>query len=211
VLDFLKSLFKPQGSGATAKERLRLVLLSDHLSLAPDMIDALKADLLEVFSRYFEYDAKQAEVSFDHREREVAMLASVPIQRVRERSAAPRLLHVVPDPEPANAASAIAPIAEAAAEPAPAVVEAEAPVAEAPASETPLAEAPASQAPESTDAQDAESVAVAPVAKPVAPQAPGSRSRKRRRKRSGGANGVSMNGAAMSGQHANASLLSAGQ
>ena len=38
MLDFLKSLFKPQGSGATAKERLRLVLLSDHLSLAPDPI-----------------------------------------------------------------------------------------------------------------------------------------------------------------------------
>ena len=111
MLEFFKSLFKPQGSGATARERLRLVLLSDHLSLAPDMIDALKADLLEVFSRYFEYDAKQAEVTFDHRESEVAMLASVPIQRVRERA--------VPPPEPRGPAveEEVAPVAVALLEP----------------------------------------------------------------------------------------------
>jgi cell division topological specificity factor len=100
MLDFLKSLFKPQGSGATAKERLRLVLLSDHLSLAPDTIDALKADLFDVFSRYFEYDAEQAEVTFDHREREVAMLASVPILRVRDRPSSP-YNEPVAEPEPA--------------------------------------------------------------------------------------------------------------
>ncbi len=107
MLEFFKSLFKPQGSGATARERLRLVLLSDHLSLAPDMIDALKADLLQVFSRYFEYDAKQAEVTFDHRESEVAMLASVPIQRVRERTAPP------PAPPAAPVEDEVAPVAVA--------------------------------------------------------------------------------------------------
>jgi cell division topological specificity factor len=96
LLDFLKSIFRPERSGATAKERLRLVLLSDHLSLAPEMIDALKADLFDVFSRYFEYDSEQAEVTFEHREREVAMLASVPIHRVRERPAPPPL-RLVPD------------------------------------------------------------------------------------------------------------------
>lgn len=111
MLEFFKSLFKPQGSGATARERLRLVLLSDHLSLAPDMIDALKADLLEVFSRYFEYDAKQAEVTFDHRESEVAMLASVPIQRVRERTATP------PEPPAPALEQEVAPVAVALLEP----------------------------------------------------------------------------------------------
>jgi cell division topological specificity factor len=200
VLDFLKSLFKPQGSGATAKERLRLVLLSDHLSLAPDMIDALKADLLEVFSRYFEYDAKQAEVTFDHREREVAMLASVPIQRVRERSAAARLLHAVPDPEPVAPAATMSAAAE--------TVEVER-AAEPVATHAPAAEAPPALAEALPDAPDAlaeaEPLAVMPVAKPA-----GSRSRKRRRKRSGGPAAVSMNGAAGNGQHANASLLSAG-
>jgi len=87
MLNFLKSLFMPPPpSGALAKERLRLVLLSDHLSLAPDVVENLKRDLLEVISRYVEIDSENADVTFEHREREVAMLASIPITGVRERS-----------------------------------------------------------------------------------------------------------------------------
>ena len=37
MIDFFKKLFKPDGSSTVARERLRLVLLSDHLSLAPDV------------------------------------------------------------------------------------------------------------------------------------------------------------------------------
>jgi len=84
MFEFFKTFFKPQGSGATAKERLRLVLLSDHLALAPEIVDALKADLLAVIARYVEFDPQQAEVSFEAREHEVAMLASVPILKVRD-------------------------------------------------------------------------------------------------------------------------------
>jgi cell division topological specificity factor len=86
MLDFFKSLFKPvPSSGRTAKERLRLVLLSDHLSLAPDVIESLKRDLLDVISRYVEIDLEHADVTFEQREREVAMLASIPITAVRDR------------------------------------------------------------------------------------------------------------------------------
>jgi cell division topological specificity factor len=86
VLDFFKSLFRPTpASGETAKERLRLVLLSDHLSLAPDVVESLKRDLLEVISRYVEIDFNNADVTFEQREREVAMLAKIPITAVRER------------------------------------------------------------------------------------------------------------------------------
>ena len=86
MLDFFNRLFNPAPpSGATAKERLRLVLLSDHLQLAPDVIEALKRDLLVVISRYVEIDQAHADVTFEHREGEVAMLASIPITGVRER------------------------------------------------------------------------------------------------------------------------------
>jgi len=89
--DFFKAFFRREGSGATARERLRLVLLSDHLSLAPDVVDALKAELFAVLSKYVDIDPEHAEVSFEMREREVAMLASVPILAVRnDRPSAPR-------------------------------------------------------------------------------------------------------------------------
>ncbi len=89
MFDFLKSLFNPAPpSSNTAKERLRLVLLSDHLSLSPETVQALKADLLAVISRYVEIDSSHADVTFEHRENEVAMLANIPITGVRERKRA---------------------------------------------------------------------------------------------------------------------------
>ena len=99
MFDFLKSLFKPApSSGETAKERLRLVLLSDHLSLAPEVIESLKRDLLEVISRYLEIDSEHADVTFEQREREVAMLASIPITAVRDRPRPSPELPFSPEP-----------------------------------------------------------------------------------------------------------------
>lgn len=91
MFDFLKTLFNPPPppSSTTAKERLRLVLLSDHLSLSPETLAALKADLLAVISRYVEIDSSHADVTFEHRENDVAVLASIPITGVRERTQPP--------------------------------------------------------------------------------------------------------------------------
>jgi hypothetical protein len=42
MIDFLKRLFGQSGSSTTAKERLRLVLMTDHLELSPELIEAMK-------------------------------------------------------------------------------------------------------------------------------------------------------------------------
>ncbi len=89
MLDFFKKIFGTENSSATAKERLKLVLLSDHLSLAPDVVERLKADLLEVISRYVDIDHSHADVSFEHRDREIAMLANVPILGLRDGRGGP--------------------------------------------------------------------------------------------------------------------------
>ncbi len=105
MLDFLRSLFNPPPpSGATAKERLRLVLVSDHLSLAPDVVAALKKDLLAVITRYVTIDSAHADVTFEHRENEVAMLANIPITGVHDRSPSTQA-----PPEPEHPAAAPAP------------------------------------------------------------------------------------------------------
>ena len=79
MFEFIQRFFGKPTSSATAKERLRLVLLSDHLSLAPDVVDALKHDLIEVISRYVDVDASNCDVTFEQREKQVAMLANIPI------------------------------------------------------------------------------------------------------------------------------------
>lgn len=79
MIDFLKRLFGQQGSSATAKERLRLVLMTDHLELAPEMIEAMKRDLVDVISRYVEVDRDKIEVNFEQQDKALAMLANIPI------------------------------------------------------------------------------------------------------------------------------------
>ncbi|MGB8520977.1 MAG: cell division topological specificity factor MinE, partial [Candidatus Tumulicola sp.] len=82
MIDFLKRLFGQSGSSSTAKERLRLVLMTDHLELAPEMIDAMKRDLVDVISRYVEVDRERIDVTFEQQDRTLAMLANIPILAV---------------------------------------------------------------------------------------------------------------------------------
>ena len=89
MFEFIQRFFGKPSSSATAKERLRLVLLSDHLSLAPDVVEALKRDLLEVISRYVEVDPDHVDVTFEQQEKQIAMLANIPILSMHARPTPP--------------------------------------------------------------------------------------------------------------------------
>jgi cell division topological specificity factor len=82
MIEFINRLFGRQNSGATAKERLRLVLMSDHLSLAPEMIESMKRDLIEVISKYVQVDREKIDVHFENQDNALAMLANIPITGV---------------------------------------------------------------------------------------------------------------------------------
>ena len=82
MIEFLKRLFGHQGSSATAKERLRLVLMTDHLELSPEMIEQMKRELVEVISRHVEVDRERIEVNFERQDRTLALLANIPILSV---------------------------------------------------------------------------------------------------------------------------------
>jgi cell division topological specificity factor len=82
MIEFLKRLFGQPGSSTTAKERLRLVLMTDHLELAPEMIEKMKRDLVDVISRFVEVDRDRIDVTFERQDRTLAMLANIPILSV---------------------------------------------------------------------------------------------------------------------------------
>jgi cell division topological specificity factor len=113
MLDFLKRLFNPEPSSVTARERLRLVLLSDHLALAPDVVESLKADLIAVISKYVDVDAANCDVTFEQQESVVAMLANIPILGMKPAVRTPRPAPPEPppmiDPTPASASVAVEP------------------------------------------------------------------------------------------------------
>jgi cell division topological specificity factor len=101
MIEFIKRLFGQSGSSATAKERLRLVLMTDHLELAPDMIEAMKRDFVDVISRYVEVDRERIEVTFEQQNRTLAMLANIPILAVNRPNGNGTSKEAVPPPLPA--------------------------------------------------------------------------------------------------------------
>jgi cell division topological specificity factor len=115
MLDFFKRFFNPEPSSVTARERLRLVLLSDHLALAPDVVESLKIDLIAVISKYVDVDAANCDVTFEQQDSQVAMLANIPILGMKPAPKAPRAPEPPPppriDPAPASAAVADPPAA----------------------------------------------------------------------------------------------------
>lgn len=122
MIEFFKRLFNPEPSGVTARERLRLVLLSDHLALAPDVVESLKTDLIEVISRYVDVDVANCDVTFEQQERQVAMLANIPILGMKpaaKKPSQPPAPPVVEQPEPAAALSVADPPADVAPAPRP--------------------------------------------------------------------------------------------
>ena len=96
MIDWVRKIFGGPPSSTTAKERLRLVLMTDHLALAPEIIENMKRDLVDVISRYVEVDREKVEVNFEREDRALAMLANIPIVSVNRPSPPPE----PPAPEP---------------------------------------------------------------------------------------------------------------
>jgi cell division topological specificity factor len=105
MIDWVKKIFATQPSSSTAKERLRLVLMTDHLALAPEIIENMKRDLVDVISRYVEVDREKVEVNFEREDRALAMLANIPIVSVNRPSPPPEEEKPAEAAEPAQSSS----------------------------------------------------------------------------------------------------------
>nr|WP_277999042.1 cell division topological specificity factor MinE [Moorella sulfitireducens] len=70
-------------SKKVAKERLRLVLVHDRAGVSPHLLEALKNDLISVISEYLDIDTQGLEVTLSHENDSVALVANIPILRVK--------------------------------------------------------------------------------------------------------------------------------
>jgi cell division topological specificity factor len=69
-----------------AKDRLRLVLVHDRSMLPPETLDALRADLVEVVSRYFEVDHGTLSMDVQRTRESWALMVNLPLRRARSAS-----------------------------------------------------------------------------------------------------------------------------
>jgi cell division topological specificity factor len=85
MLDFINKIFgKDSGdSKNVAKERLRLVLVHDRANVSPEVINALKNDLISVISKYMEIDESALEGNLDSSDNTVALVANIPVKRMK--------------------------------------------------------------------------------------------------------------------------------
>jgi cell division topological specificity factor len=91
-MSFFRSLFsKGPSSAELAKQRLQVVLVQDHLSMAPGTMEAIKAEIAEVISRHLEIDPQGVEVAVERRGHNDELVANIPVRRNsgRTRDGAP--------------------------------------------------------------------------------------------------------------------------
>lgn len=88
MLRFLSRLFsrdrENNGSKNVAMERLKLVLVHDRVNACPQLLEALKEDLIRVIREYIEIDEDALDISFDSMENTVALVANIPVLKIKK-------------------------------------------------------------------------------------------------------------------------------
>ena len=86
--DILDMLFLRNGnknSRQEAKRRLQLVIAHDRASLAPDVISAMREEILDVVARYVDINREEMEFGLENNDRLTALIVNLPIRQLRTR------------------------------------------------------------------------------------------------------------------------------
>ena len=82
-------IFKRKNSGDVAKDRLKLLLVSDRADCSPDVMEAIKNDIIQVISKYMEIDPEGLDIQITQTESETnngtvpALYANIPIKDLK--------------------------------------------------------------------------------------------------------------------------------
>ncbi|MGN0170306.1 MAG: cell division topological specificity factor MinE [Lachnospiraceae bacterium] len=88
----LFDFFKKTSSKDVAKDRLKLLLVSDRANCSPEIMEAIKNDIIHVISKYMDIDASGLEIQITQTESEggngsvPALLANIPIKDMKHTS-----------------------------------------------------------------------------------------------------------------------------
>lgn len=81
--------FKKKSSGSVAKDRLKLVLVSDRAGCSPEIMEQIKNDIIAVISKYIEIDLEGLDIKITQTESEgsngsvPALFANIPIKDMK--------------------------------------------------------------------------------------------------------------------------------
>ena len=69
-----------------AKDRLKVVLIHDRANISPEVMQALKNDIIEVISHYMDINKNEMEISLENDDNSVALLANIPVNRIKNQA-----------------------------------------------------------------------------------------------------------------------------
>ena len=86
---FERLLGKQEKSGATAKQRLQMVLIHDRADVSPGLLEQIKDDIIEVIAKRLEINPDNVVVNLDNTSQESRLVAEIPLlqQNGRRRAA----------------------------------------------------------------------------------------------------------------------------
>ncbi|MBE5948092.1 MAG: cell division topological specificity factor MinE [Lachnospiraceae bacterium] len=85
-------LFKKKNSGSYAKDRLKLLLVSDRANCSPELMEMIKNDIINVISKYMEIDTEALDIQITQTESDgnngavPALYANIPIRDLRQKN-----------------------------------------------------------------------------------------------------------------------------
>lgn len=63
----LISVFKKKKSRDVAKDRLKILLISDRINCSPELMERIKKDIFDVLSKYMQIDSQKMEIQVSKR------------------------------------------------------------------------------------------------------------------------------------------------
>ena len=85
----ISDIFKKKSSSDVAKDRLKLVLVSDRATCSPDIMQKIRSDIIEVLSKYAEIDMDNIDINITQMDTEdntgktvPALYANIPIKNM---------------------------------------------------------------------------------------------------------------------------------
>lgn len=87
-MGFFDNFFKKKNSADEAKDRLKLLLVSDRSNCSPETMELIKNDIIKVISKYMEIDAQGLDIQITQSDEEhsgPALFANIPIREMKKK------------------------------------------------------------------------------------------------------------------------------